>query len=120
MPESQGFNTPETTPPHIPTNLATAPLGEWLALCDGLNATARNSNTIQHLSHGIEDAVALDGLAAHWDIDGNDFVQRLKAMTYGQKVAIVEIVDRWWGEYGGRSGGGTAEAFQALGAKIAE
>jgi hypothetical protein len=60
----------------------------------------------------------MDGLADRWEIDGDDLCNRLLAMTFGQRTAIMEIIDRFWSEYGGKSVD-RAEALAAIGAKIA-
>ncbi|QFU15153.1 hypothetical protein [Microvirga thermotolerans] len=99
-------------------DMPTLSLNEWVALLDCLNGTLRDASTIQCLEHDISDAIALDQLDKCWNIDGDDFCNRLKAMTYGQKTAIVEVVDRYWSAYGGKSVDAN-EALESIGAKIA-
>jgi hypothetical protein len=91
---------------------------EWAALIDCLNSTLRNTQTIQHLEYGIRDAVDMDNLADRWCFDGDDLCNRLGAMTYSQKAAIIEAVDRFWSEYGGKSVE-IAEALASVGANVA-
>jgi hypothetical protein len=91
---------------------------EWVALIDYYNGTDRGPISVQCLAHDVREGIEMDGLADRWEIDGDDLCNRLLAMTFGQRTAIMEVIDRFWSEYGGKSVD-RAEALAAIGAKIA-
>jgi hypothetical protein len=92
-------------------------LNEWTALADSLNSTVRDKWVIANLEIHVQDSIDMEGLADRWEFDGDSLCKWLSTMTFGQKVAIVEVIDRSWSNYGGKSCD-PAEAFEAVGAKI--
>lgn len=70
---------------------------EMNAVRDALNGTLHEPAALIRGSiwMGVEDCL-LDGLAEKWAIDGGALVERLKAMTFAQEVALVETVEAWW------------------------
>jgi len=77
-------------------------LTEWLSesemglILDVLNGSLFSEPfSIQLVDHEIADALQ-EGYAEKWEIDGPQLVQKLIALTYAQKVALVDAVERWW------------------------
>jgi hypothetical protein len=48
------------------------------------------------LGEEIEDALALDGLAAKWDVDGPRLVATILGWSLVQRLAVVDAVERFW------------------------
>jgi hypothetical protein len=79
--------------------------GEWNFLRDVLNGFYPEpaSVAIEGIWVEAEDALA-GGYAQKWEIDGQAFVEKLRGLTFAQKVAVVEQVELWWKD---QCGGGT-------------
>ena len=63
--------------------------GEWMAICDILNSTWRETESAQqdiarYLWAEIEDSIE-DGINDKWRIDAHDLSQRVKSMPYAQQ-----------------------------------
>lgn len=76
-------------------------LAEWQMICDMLNATVtdadyRDADPARFLWADIAEAGRLDGLADKWDIDTEALSARVRAMTYSQQCAILEVVAMFW------------------------
>ena len=50
---------------------------------------------IGFLEHEVAAAIT-DGLAEKWQVDGPALVGKLAALTYCEKLAIVDAAERWW------------------------
>ena len=49
-------------------------------------------NFIEHeVAGGID-----DGLAEKWNVDGPALLKKLAALTYAEKLALVDAAERWW------------------------
>ncbi|WP_134499450.1 hypothetical protein [Microvirga pakistanensis] len=92
-------------------------VNEWMAMIDCWNSTIRNATLVHHLEHSIRDAIDLDDLAGRWNFNGDDLCNRLQVMGVGERIAIIEVVNRYWSAYGGKTVD-AVEALQAVGAKI--
>lgn len=93
---------------------------EWMMICDILNGTildtdSRDADPARFLWADIAESGQLDGMAAKWEIDTDDLSQRVRAMSCGQQIAIIEIVQRFWS---GSNTGSYAEILKTIGAKI--
>ena len=71
-------------------------LPECWFLVDMLNGTIMDANTAGLLWASAEDACALDGLDKKWKIDGKVFVEKLKALSRVQALALVDAAERFW------------------------
>lgn len=91
--------------------------GEWLLLCDILNSTVRDANCARILWAEIEDSAA-DGAGEKWGVDTQALAARVLAMAEAERVAILEVVDRWWAIAPG-SGEPAGELLRRAGAKVA-
>lgn len=70
--------------------------GEASLLCDMLNAAHVDDDglLVRHLHHEVADAV--DELAGKWAVDGPALVAKVKGWTPGQRLAVIDAVERWW------------------------
>lgn len=88
--------------------------GEWCLLCDILNGSFRDRHLIDGLRLEVADSMP-DGTGKKWNVDVLALARKVDTMTFGQKVAIVEVVDRFWRSVGTDYG----ERLVACGARIA-
>lgn len=68
--------------------------GEKLALIDVSNGTLWDSNSAGFLWAEVADADP-DQLA-QWEIDHDALVDKLRALTPTQSLALVDALERWW------------------------
>jgi len=70
---------------------------EGMFLCDMLNAAHVDNQLllVRHLAHEVEDSLA-DGLAEKWGVDGAALVKTVAGWTTGQRLAVVDAVERFW------------------------
>ena len=47
------------------------------------------------IEHEVADAIA-DGYAEKWHVDGPALVEKLAALTYAEKLALIDAAERWW------------------------
>lgn len=65
-------------------------------IMDVLNGTASfEAWSPSYLPQEISDSLA-DGTAEKWGVDGPALVSRLAAMTYVEKLALVDAAERFW------------------------
>lgn len=88
--------------------------GEWCLFCDILNSSFRDRHLIDGLALEVADSEP-DGTGEKWAVDVRALALKVDAMTFGQKVAIVEVVDRFWRITGTDYG----EMLVAAGARLA-
>jgi hypothetical protein len=70
--------------------------GEQGLILDALNGTLFSEPfSVGIIEHEIADALA-DGYAVKWSVDGPALVVKLKALSYCEKLAIVDAAERWW------------------------
>lgn len=69
--------------------------GEAMLILDVCNGTLWESWSARLLWANIDDSLE-DGYAEKWAVDGPALVARLRALTPGQSMAIVDAVERWW------------------------
>lgn len=90
-------------------------LAQWSAVCDALNGCwLSDEANIRFAWAEVADADRLNGLGAKWGLDAIALAEQIRAMTHGQRVALIEIVERFWQ----RTDLPTAEALKSAGAKI--
>ncbi len=65
-------------------------------ICDALNGTLMDPHSYRLLWAEVADAVRLDGLDAKWGVDGDALVERLRALSPGAMMAVVDAVERFW------------------------
>jgi len=71
-------------------------LPECWFLVDMLNGSLMDANTAGLLWASAEDACALDGLDKKWQVDGKAFVEKLKALSPVQALALADAAERFW------------------------
>ena len=70
--------------------------GEIGLILDVLNGTAFSDTISPAMVWAeVEDALP-DGYAGKWNVDGPALVGKLKAMSYGECIALVDAVEVWW------------------------
>lgn len=69
---------------------------EALLLADALNGTLWEPHTMRLLWANVDDAIRLDGLADKWQVIGAALVAKLRALTSGQTIALVDAIERAW------------------------
>lgn len=90
---------------------------EWSAVCDALNGCwLADEAGIRLIWAEVADADRLNGLGGKWDVDASALARQIRAMPHGQRVALAEIVERFW-TYCGRE---TEDALRLAGARIRE
>lgn len=68
---------------------------EALLIADAANGTLWDAHSARLLWAEIEDALPA-GLAAKWDVDGAALVIKLRQLTPGQSLAVVDAIERAW------------------------
>jgi hypothetical protein len=73
--------------------------GEWLAVCDVLNATAIDEawtrRAARYLAIEVEEGL-VDGLAEKWEIDGPALVAKLAALDTAGALAVLHVAETFW------------------------
>ncbi len=70
--------------------------GEQGLLIDVANgALFASPCAIGFLEHEVA-AALIDGAAERWHVDGPALMKKLKALSYVEKLAIVDAAERWW------------------------
>jgi hypothetical protein len=70
--------------------------GEASALVDALNGTLLEAHTYSLLWANVADAIRYDGLAEKWGIDGPALVAKLRALSPGAAMAVVDAAERYF------------------------
>jgi len=86
---------------------------EWSALVDLLNSTVRDPRMAQMLHIEVSEGMR-DGLADKWGIDGARLAGRVEALPFADRMAILEIVDRYWARQEGWAHEASLEAAGAV------
>ncbi len=63
---------------------------------DALNGTIMEPHTYRLLWAEVDDAVRLDGLDRKWGVDGDALVTKLRALSPGATMAVVDAAERYW------------------------
>jgi len=71
-------------------------LPEAWFIVDMLNGSLVDAYSAGTLWASAEDACALDGLDKKWQVDGKAFVEKLKALSPVQALALVDAAERFW------------------------
>lgn len=71
--------------------------GEISLLCDLMNGTMfADPYSVQFITAEAADGIALDRLDEKWKIDGPALLEKLKALSYGANLALIDAVQLWW------------------------
>lgn len=71
---------------------------EWNLVRDALNGTWLNDGTERFAWAEVADGIKINRLDQKWQVDGALLVDKLRNLSHGQLVALVEDVRRWWME----------------------
>lgn len=88
---------------------------EWLVIFDALNGSIYwdTADAVDSLGSDIADAMIDGGLAEKWGAKP-ELGQRIAAMSYIEKAAIIDTAERFWSRYGGQAVE-VGDALKALG-----
>lgn len=97
-------------------------VSEWMACCDVLNGTVRDTDSYWNdparmIHANIEDSEQ-DGLGEKWGIDCKEFSSRLREMPYSSQCAIVEVVSRFWAGHDSQEWESDQQRLEHFGARI--
>lgn len=56
--------------------------------------------SIQLLPESVEDAIEMDQLDQKWGVSGAGIMGKLKALTYTERMAMVDSIQLWWDRVG--------------------
>lgn len=65
-------------------------------LADALNGTLWDVQSIPLLWAQVDDAIRDGALDTKWDVHRDDFVARLRALTYTQALSVIDACERFW------------------------
>jgi len=74
-------------------------VNEWLAIFDALNGVWAGDNAamaVQSLPYGVSDFLTLEGAAEKWEVDGPELVEKLEALDWCQRLAVIDAAERFW------------------------
>jgi hypothetical protein len=74
-------------------------LAEWCLIFDALNGcwTIDNAALVANgVAMEVADAAALNGAGAKWCVDGQALANRIAALPFPAKIAIVDTAERFW------------------------
>ena len=81
---------------------------EWYLIVDAFNGTIIDEQfALPNLAAQIEDAIALDDADKRHAVDGEALLRKLRNLTYAEKLAVVDIVDRFWADVARKGGAST-------------
>jgi len=69
---------------------------EALLIIDALNGSRLDEASYRLLWAEVDDAVRLDGLGAKWGVAGPPLVEKLRALTPGQAMALLDATERFF------------------------
>lgn len=71
--------------------------GECALILESCNGVAFiDTISIQLLPENIVDAIDIDKLDKKWQVDGNALVEKMRKLSYGDKMAVVDAISLWW------------------------
>jgi hypothetical protein len=71
-------------------------VGEASLLCDVCNSWAVSTSTYCWLWMTVEDGIESDDLDKKWEVDGPGFVDRLKALSPTENLAVIDAIEHWF------------------------
>lgn len=77
-------------------------LNEWLALCHmicgRIDYDVHGYDYADYFHHNIHDCDKYCGLGRDWSIDARELYFKIDEMKYVQRLAILQVIDNFWGE----------------------
>jgi hypothetical protein len=75
--------------------------GEISLILDALNGTGFfDEHALIFIDAEISDAISLNHLDQKWKVDGPALVRKLAALSYTDKLTLVDAAERWWNRVG--------------------
>lgn len=71
-------------------------LPEASLIVDVLNGATFDVRSAPLLYVEAEDSIKLDGTAKKWEVDGQALVDKLKSLSLGHCLAIIDAAERFW------------------------
>lgn len=66
-------------------------------ICDVLNGTMFSDRySVTVVPNEIQDGISLDHVDEKWNVDGAALVAKLRGLSYGSLMALVDAVQLWW------------------------
>lgn len=71
-------------------------LGQACLLMDALNGTWMDTSSYRLLWAEVDDSIREENLAGKWSVDGAQLVERLRSLSPGEQMAMVDAAERFW------------------------
>lgn len=82
---------------HLAEILSDDEMAYILDVCNG--TVFANGISIYMLPLEIEDSIP-DGYPEKWKVDGSALAEKLRGLSFGESVALVDAIERWWDRTG--------------------
>lgn len=70
---------------------------ECALILDTFNGVAfMDTVSIRYAWHEVDDAITMDSVDAKWQVDGSALVNKLKSLSFGHLIALVDSSEIWW------------------------
>ncbi len=89
--------------------------GEACLIVDALNGTLMDAVSYRLLWAEVSDAQRRQNLAEKWGVDGSQLVERLRALSPGELMAIIDAAERFWTLIGRGATGTNEETLRQVG-----
>lgn len=70
--------------------------GEASLIVDACNGVIWEPWSVGLLPASIADAITCEQLDKKWSVDGKQLVEKLRKLTYTQKLAVIDAAERFW------------------------
>ncbi len=70
-------------------------------ILDAFNGTMfADSSSIRYAWSEVQDAIEYDALDSKWNVDGKALVEKMKMISLGHMITLVDSVEIWWNRVG--------------------
>lgn len=69
---------------------------EAALILDATNSTLFDALSAKSFADEIEDAITDEHLDMKWGVDRNELIKKLSGLSYSEKIALVDMKERWW------------------------
>jgi len=75
-------------------------VAEWKLICDVMNGvwTSDGGANIPMIWAEVSDGIRLNAVDKKWRVKGAALVEKIRALTAGQTIAVLDTVERFWVE----------------------
>lgn len=67
--------------------------------------------SIQLLPENVVDAIEIDQIDRKWEVDSTELVTKLKALSFAERMVVVDSIQLWWNRVGNGEQPGYGELF---------